>query len=313
MIKIRDVAYGRLRAPSLDQAEEFLSDFGMTRIVRTNKALYMRGTGNAHHLHVTEIGEPAFVGFAFYAKSDEDLEKISKAPGASPVEDIDEPGGGQRVRLTDPNGFQIEVVHGQSLVDAVKPRRFPINWRDEPVLRAGELFRQERAPSFVKRMGHAVINAPDVLKTVRWYREMFGLIQSDDVYAGEPQNVVGSFNRADCGEEYVDHHVFFCARAAEPGLNHFSYEVQDIDDVFLGHEFLKTRGKYQHYWGVGRHLLGSQIFDYWRDPWGRVHEHWTDSDRLNASGGSFSHPVQEAFVSQWGAPPPIADQFKNRR
>jgi catechol 2,3-dioxygenase-like lactoylglutathione lyase family enzyme len=305
MIKIRDVAYGRLRSPDLDKMEKFLTDFGMTRSVRTEKALYMRGTSNAHHLHVTELGDPGFVGFAFHAKSSADLETISKAPGASKVEDIDEPGGGRRVRLTDPNGFQIEVVHGMETVDAVKPQRHPVNWRDEPVLRAGVVFRQKQAPSFVKRMGHAVINVPELKKTVAWYRDMFGLIQSDDVYAGQKENVIGSFNRADCGEEYVDHHVFFCAQSPKAGLNHFSYEVQDMDDVFIGHEYLKTQG-YEHYWGIGRHLLGSQVFDYWEDPWGRVHEHWTDSDRLNASSGSSLHAAQDAFVSQWGPAPPLA-------
>ena len=30
---------------------------------------------------------------------------------------------------------------------------------------------------------------------------------------------------------------------------------------------LAARG-YPHAWGVGRHILGSQIFDYWRDPFG---------------------------------------------
>ena len=39
-------------------------------------------------------------------------------PGASGIENIDEPGGGKRVRLTEPNGYQIEVVHG---IDKVPP------------------------------------------------------------------------------------------------------------------------------------------------------------------------------------------------
>jgi len=34
-------------------------------------------------------------------------------------------------------------------------------------------------------------------------------------------------------------------------------------------------------WGVGRHNLGAQVFDYWADPWRHVHEHWTDTDLLN--------------------------------
>ena len=49
----------------------------------------------------------------------------------------------------------------------------------------------------------------------------------------------------------------------------------------IGHEHLEKKG-YQHMWGIGRHLIGSQLFDYWADPWGRVHEHWADTDVLNA-------------------------------
>ena len=33
-------------------------------------------------------------------------------------------------------------------------------------------------------------------------------------------------------------------------------------------------------------MLGSQIFDYWRDPWGHTVEHWTDGDLLDAGWGS---------------------------
>ena len=43
-IKATDLAYGRLRSPDLDTAEEFLTNFGMVRADRTNTALYMRGT-----------------------------------------------------------------------------------------------------------------------------------------------------------------------------------------------------------------------------------------------------------------------------
>lgn len=305
MIKVRDVAYGRLRAPDLDRMEAFLLDFGMIRSARTETALYMRGTGPAHHLHVTELGEPAFIGFAFYAQSEADLEKLAASGAATPVEPIDEPGGGKRVTLTDPHGFKIEVVHGIETVPEIRPERPPINWRDEPLNRAGDLFRLPRAPSLVMRMGHAVINSPDLDKAVKWYRETLGLIASDDVYAGAEDNVIGSFSRVDRGDEYVDHHVFFCMRTPHPGLNHFSYEVEDIDDVFLGHEHLKSRGTYEHFWGIGRHLLGSQVFDYWKDPWGNVHEHWTDSDRLNARSGSNMVPAEVGLTSQWGPRPPF--------
>jgi hypothetical protein len=58
---------------------------------------------------------------------------------------------------------------------------------------------------------------------------------------------------------------------------------------------------------VGRHLLGSQVYDYWADTWGRVHERWADTDRLNARTPGNLLSVEEGFVSQWGEAPP--DKF----
>src|SRR5215468_5772356 len=88
LIKVTDLAYGRLRSPDLDVAEEFLTNFGMVRAARTNTALYMRGTDPAHHIHVTEKGEPGFVGLAYHAASLADLKRLATAPGASAVESI---------------------------------------------------------------------------------------------------------------------------------------------------------------------------------------------------------------------------------
>jgi catechol 2,3-dioxygenase-like lactoylglutathione lyase family enzyme len=307
IIKVRDIAFGRLQSPDLDAAEEFLVNFGMVRQERTVSALYMRGTGPSHHLHVTHRGPTAkFIGLAYYAASEEDLARVAKAPGASGVESLNEPGGGKRVRLTEPNGYQIEVVHGIAPVTPIHVPRQRINWRDRLYDRTGEVYRVPRGPSHVKRIGHGVFAAPDVNKTVQWFRDTLGMVCSDDVYVGERDNIVGSFNRCDAGDEFVDHHVLFCARNEKAGLNHLSYEVEDIDDVLLGHEHMKSLGKYRHVWGIGRHLLGSQVFDYWADPWGRVHEHWTDSDRLNVKNGGNVVPAEYGFQSQWGEGVPEA-------
>jgi catechol 2,3-dioxygenase-like lactoylglutathione lyase family enzyme len=303
LIKVTDLAYGRLRAPDLDAAEEFLTHFGMVRSARTSTALYMRGTDAPHHIHVTEKGAPGFVGLAYYAASADDLARVARAPGASGVESIDEPGGGQRVRLREPNGYQIEVVHGIEELKPIEVVRQPLNMGLDSLKRAGEVMRLPKGPSRVKRIGHGVLAVPNVKGTAQWFRDTLGFIGSDDVYAGTRDNIIGSFNRCDRGEEYVDHHVFFCMRNERAGLNHLSFEVQDIDDVFMGHQHLAQVGKYEHYWGIGRHLLGSQVYDYWADPWGRVHEHWSDTDRLNVHNGSNLISAEEGLVSQWGERP----------
>ena len=282
VIKAADLAYGRLRSPDLDKQEEFLTAFGMVRADRTKNALYMRGTDSPHHIHVTELGEPKYIGIAFHAASLDDLQKLSRVEGASKIEEIDEPGGGKRVRLKDPDGFQVEIVYGMAQMPKIPVVRPAVNVGEDKTRRRNALYRVQKGPSHVKRIGHFVVHSPQFEKTLGWYREMLGFRCSDEVYADKKENVVGSFNRLDRGEDYVDHHVFFCIRSDKAGLNHLSYEAADMDDIMIGHEHLQQKG-YEHFWGIGRHSLGSQVFDYWGDPWGRVHEHWADTDVLNAS------------------------------
>ncbi len=267
----------------------------------------MRGTDAPHHLHVTELGEPRYVGIAVHAADMEDLERVARVEGASKIEDIDEPGGGKRVRLTDPDGYQVEIVHGMQMLAPIPVHRPKVNSGEDKYRRKGELFRVDPGPSHIKRLGHFVVMSKNFEKTLGWYRETLGFRCSDEFYAGEPNNVVGSFNRLDRGDDYVDHHAFFCIRGDKSGLNHLSYEAADIDDVMAGHEQLEKKG-YQHMWGIGRHLIGSQLFDYWADPWGRVHEHWADTDVLNAStppnrlergagaGGPWGQPIPAIFM-----------------
>jgi catechol 2,3-dioxygenase-like lactoylglutathione lyase family enzyme len=303
VIKAAEISHARLRSPDLDRAEEFLLDFGMVRVARTARALYMRGTDAGHHLHITELGEPRYVSIGWQARSYDDLVALARLSGASGIESPDEPGGGHRVRLLDPMGYTVEVVHGIATLPAIEVARPEVNTGVHRLRRKSEFYRVPVGPSRVKRIGHVVLMTPDFERTLVWYRETLGLLCSDDVWRDTPQNIVGSFNRLDRGPEFVDHHVLYVIRGERAGLNHVSFEVQDFDDVLVGHEHLRARG-YRPTWGVGRHALGSQIFDYWFDPWDRVHEHWTDSDRVNAS---LAAGLGEAGVytrGPWGPYPP---------
>jgi catechol 2,3-dioxygenase-like lactoylglutathione lyase family enzyme len=283
-VKIADIAFGRLRAPDLDAMEEFLTQFGMFKVARTGAALYMRGTDPAHHIHVTEKGNPGFVSVAFRVQSDGDLKTLAGLPGASGIEHIDEPGGGKRVRMCDPvNGFQIEVVHGIEALPPLAVGVRPLNWSKEILETVGEPQRMQFGPSRVKRISHAVLATPRLKETLAWFRETFGLLCTDEFYIGDRSHVVGSFNRIDRGSSPVDHHALNCYESPTPGLQHLSFEVQDIDDLFVGHNHLKRLAKYEHMRGVGYHVPGGQVYDYWLDPWGQMHEHWLTTRRFTAA------------------------------
>ncbi len=304
MIQVTDLAYVRFRAPDLDCAEAFLTDFGLVRAARTATALYMRGTDPQHHLHITELGDPGFVGVGLQAAKAADLDAIARADGASAVEPIDEPGGGQRVRLTDPNGIAIEVVHGIATVPVLTPPPARAVNVGSDRRRLGKVQDVQRGPAHVKRLGHFVLLVNDFRETEAFYHSHFGFVNSDEVYLGDRQQVLAAFMRCDRGSDYVDHHTLLAVGAGMVELNHVSFEVQDLDDLMTGHEHLAGRG-YEHRWGVGRHVVGSQIYDYWRDPWGRVHEIWTDGDLFNERNPTGAVPVElEGPASHWGPPAP---------
>jgi hypothetical protein len=305
MIKIKDVAFPRFRAPDLDKMESYLNDFGMVRSARTEEKLFMRGIGSSHHLHVTELGEEKFIGAAYWASNLEDLEKLATADAASDIEEIEEPGGGQRVRLTDPDGFEIEVVHGiEELAPLPASELTGYNWGNDR-RRLGNLKRVGKGPSPVMRFAHYVIGVTDYKKSQAFYANHLGLISSDTIHDNDDTSRdVMAFNRVDQGDEFVDHHTFAAIECTifgseTPMFHHAAYEVEDFDTLVSGHEFLMSK-EYDHSYGIGRHVLGSQIFDYWEDPFGFRLEHWTDSDLLNANSPTGHHPISTALSVQWG-------------
>ncbi len=109
--------------------------------------------------------------------------------------------------------------------------------------------------------------------------------------------------RCDRGRTHVDHHTLFPVGTGAAGFNHAAFEVANFDDLMAGREVLAQSGR-RHEWGVGRHKLGSQIFDYWRDPWGHTVEHWTDGDLFNNETPPNIATLDDLTGNQWGPPAP---------
>ena len=152
--------------------------------------------------------------------------------------------------------------------------------------------------SHIRRLGHCVLNVSNFRASEAWYKEHFGFITSDEIKMS-PEYSLGAFMRCDRGDKPADHHTLFLLGTGAPKFNHAAYEVTDFDDLMSGHDLLKDKA-YRHQWGVGRHILGSQIFDYWRDPWGHTLEHWTDGDVMTASWGSRDATPMDLMGVQWG-------------
>jgi catechol 2,3-dioxygenase-like lactoylglutathione lyase family enzyme len=298
-IKVNDIAFVRFQAPDLDVMQTFLEDFGMHCAQRTGDTLYMRGTDDEGFVHVTHLGaEAGFVGLAFAANSAADLDDLSPHSDFSDVVDLDGPGGGRVVRATDPDGFQVEVVAGRGSVGRLPVPTDALRNDAASQPRKGAALRLESGPSHVKRLGHCVLNVVDYRASEAWYKQHFGLVTSDEIQLDE-RTALGAFLRCDRGDHYVDHHTLFLLGVGAAGFNHAAFEVSDFDDLMTGHSHLATRGRHAQ-WGVGRHILGSQIYDYWLDPYGHMVEHWTDGDLFNNATPPNTADLASLLGSQWG-------------
>jgi hypothetical protein len=113
------------------------------------------------------------------------------------------------------------------------------------------------------------------------------------------------------GQTFVDHHSVALIGIGRTGFDHMAFEVLDFDDLMVGNRHLLGQNRWTHSWGVGRHFEGSQIFDYWRDPFGNKIEHWTDGDLVNddyqGTNKRFAPELAADMLTQWG--PPLTPDF----
>ncbi|WP_434577293.1 VOC family protein [Pseudomonas sp. Z5-35] len=285
--------------PALDKTARFLTDFGLTVLEQTEGTLYLRGTEpTAYCYRVHRAKQERFIGIGLSVQTLEDLNRLALVPGASSVENLSHPGGGRCVRLTDPSGFVVEAVHGQTYAQTLPHRAaLPLNLALEHA-RINATQRPPIEPPQVLRLGHIVIEVADYQATCAWYTEHFGLIPSDVQVLSDGSPVV-SFLRLDLGETPADHHTLAIAQGFMAAYSHSAFEVVDADAVGMGQRVLQERG-WNHSWGIGRHILGSQIFDYWQDPWGDKHEHYCDGDVFTVTQPCGVHAVSAKAMAQWG-------------
>jgi catechol 2,3-dioxygenase-like lactoylglutathione lyase family enzyme len=304
--KAHDVAYVRFRAPDLSPMRAFLLDFGLIPLGVDESRLAFRGQGTEPFVHMTELGEPGFAAFGFRLHSLEALQALAAHDNAK-VEAFDGPGGGHVVRLTDPDGFGVEAVAGQTLAEPITPPAVD-PWNQGGLYpRQSKPRRTPTRPSQVQRLGHVVLGVTNFRRSEAWYKARFGLVTSDEIQPA-PDVAIGAFLRCDRGDQPCDHHTLFLLErgGAPPGFMHAAFEVLDLDDLMAGHDLLEAKG-YRHQWGVGRHILGSQVFDYWLDPFGNEIEHWTDGDQFVTADGGGVASAPDLMGVQWGMPmPPLS-------
>ncbi|WP_433622031.1 VOC family protein [Nocardia sp. CA-120079] len=308
VIKVLDLAWLEFEKPDLDRAETFAHAFGFATAMRTADEVQLRGTDPGSPCMLIRRGDRSrFVGSAFRVADSADLLRLAEATGARAVA-LPESLGGLTVDLTDPSGLRVRVVaetHELAALPTQQPHVFNLG---HEVARVNATQRPLRAPARVQRLGHIVVQTTKYRETLDWYLEKLGLIVSDfQYYSGQRQRgPVMSFIRCDRGSVPADHHTLALTLGPSNRYVHSAYQVADLDALAAGGEYLREQG-YHRSWGIGRHIQGSQIFDYWRDPDGFMVEHFSDGDMFDCSVEPGWAPMTASGLAQWG--PPVTKDF----
>ena len=88
----------------------------------------------------------------------------------------------------------------------------------------------------------------------------------------------GDFMR--CAGSRDHHNLFLLQRDAGAGFNHAAFEVRDFDEIMMGGAYMKSRG-WTPETTPGRHILGSNLYWYFRNPCGGNTEYFADMDCMD--------------------------------
>ncbi|WDR87201.1 VOC family protein [Burkholderia ambifaria] len=284
---LRGIAIG---VPDLALAEQFYTEtWRLAVVARTADAVYLRGTGAAHHilaLHRSEQPDVRSVDFsvasidALHALAQvipEHGGAIVSSPGAT-----GEPGGGTQLVARDPQGRILRFITGDERhADTAEVE-------DRPV-----------------KITHVVLNSADVAVAQRFFEDALGFKLSD-------RTRIMAFMR--CSS---DHHSIALADATENTLNHIAFLMPDLDSVMRGGGRMNDVG-YPIEWGVGRHGPGNNVFAYFLGPFDFVIEYTAEVQQVDdtyRTGGPADWTWPPGRIDQWGvgrAPSPRLKEAQKR-
>ncbi|WP_347554394.1 VOC family protein [Robbsia sp. KACC 23696] len=269
---LRSVA---LIVPDVDASTRFYIDtWHLTVADRSETAVYLRATGDAHHVLSLHRGDRvALRDVTFTARNADALDAIAQAAVAaggriltSPGI-VDEPGGGQGVTLGDPMGRVFRVVHGDQRHRDASPKA--------------------DCPS---RLAHVVLNSHDVAATQRFLEQALAFRLSDRT------RIMAFMN---CNN---DHHSVAIGDTDNDALNHIAFLMPDLESVMRGGGRMRDAG-YVIEWGPGRHGPGNNAFNYFVGPDGVVIEYTAEVQQIDDSylaGGPEDWKWPPGRIDQWG-------------
>src|SRR5438132_3081649 len=254
MVKVVKLAHVGLNALDLSKQAEFYNDkWGLEPVDEFGREMFFRAEGPAHHvLTLHEQATPGLHHVALELAAPEDDDRAYEELAAvgievvtPPAQDL-EPGIAKAIRFKDPDGFLVELVAG---VDRVHD---PFGPRDVKP----------------QDLNHVVLNAGDIERSERFYREMLGFKLTD--------RFIDRLSFFACNAK---HHslAFGQAASGSASFNHAAFEMRDWE-AWLKAVFYAGEGGIRRGWGPGRPLLGNHHVPHYHDPEAKPSGYSTDAE-----------------------------------
>ena len=193
----------------------------------------------------------------------------------------------------DPDGTLIQVLVAEKTQPDEKSKmtdmNVPANVRGAPA--------RSVAPKVKStRLSHMALFTTDLTRTIAFYAKALGLRLADRS---------GDIIAFTYGRHGSDHHMLAFATGPAGGLHHSSWDMPSVEALGLANTQLRAAG-YNKHWGPGRHVLGSNYFNYTRDKWGQWWENSAHIDFIEKDANwQVANFADEDALYLWGPDLPV--------
>lgn len=264
-VSILRTSHVEYRVTDLDRARHFYCDLiGFVETARDDHHLYLRGLEDRmhHSLVLTRADSPGVVHAAFRVAAESDLEAAAAfathhhlwhawtTPGT-------EAGMGRTLRIMDPFGFPIELVHQVE----------PAEWQ----LQTYTAYKG----AAVMRLDHVNFVTPHIDRAARWYMEEMGFQNSECTVSRDPETGEERMWGAWLRRKQTSHDLAI-SNGRGPRIHHAAFIAHSTETLLHAADVLASTGHFENLErGPGRHGTTNAFFLYVRDPDGNRFELFT--------------------------------------
>lgn len=283
-----------LIVPDLAEADYYYSHFGLD-VKHVEGGLEISTADNDHVWLKLKQGPAKRLDYISFGAFADDLAQFAEKLKENNVQLIEHPQSDNHIWFRDPLGIVVEIKPAHKVMPDDKTIHKTSSC---PAGTRAALMRGETGKVHPVRLAHALFFTPDIQKTVKFYCDLLGLKISD--FPGPVAFLHGAHGS--------DHHLIAFAQSDTGiGYHHSAWDVNALDEVGLGADQMAAAG-YKKGWGLGRHVLGSNYFNYIRDPWGSYTEYSYDIDYVPVEQDwPASYPAPENSLYLWG--PDVPEDF----